>query len=275
MRFKQFLEAQVGDTARQFDELDVQQAYDILNSKCKNALWMLHKNRPIWRGDIDLQRSTGRTGFSVFNADISTRKSQNTHNYYTLIFDNHPEMKDFPKRSKSLIASTDFSVASGYLANAIFRNPIPDFTPTSGEPTIIIPFDDSRIGATGRGDIWHISTVLFDNHDTLPQFNRFWKNSQMSDTDWDKWLKFDAEMKQGLVRNKRLLGLGFETYQEYFAKYENNFLETVFKAYSPKMTGMEAHTTATLDQIRNQEVWVGDKMLCVSFKMWQNLRAKV
>ena len=40
-----------------------------------------------------------------------TRKTHDTFNYYTLILDNAPDWKDFPKRSKSLICSLNKKTA--------------------------------------------------------------------------------------------------------------------------------------------------------------------
>lgn len=279
MRFKQFLEAQVGNDVPQYTKLAVQEAHALLNSKCKNALWMLHEDRPIYRGDIELQKSVSATGFSVFDANLTTRRSQNTKNYYTLIFDNHPKMQDFPKRSKSIIGSTERHVALTYANNSIHRKrqqePEHPDADLKGQSVVIIPFDDSRIGETGQEDIWHIHTTLFDQYESLPQFNIAWANAQMSDIDWSQWIKFDEDMKRGHERPKRPLGIGFERYQEYFTKYENDFLETVFQAYSPAVTGMRAGTTSTISKHKNQEVWVGDKMLCISSSMWNRLRSEL
>lgn len=65
------------------------------------------------------------------------RKSANTKNYYTLLFDHIlPEWKSFPKRSRSFICSNDFD-SHGHSYN---------YT--------VYPTDDPLIGICPKGDMW-------------------------------------------------------------------------------------------------------------------------
>lgn len=67
-----------------------------------------------------------------------TRVSANTRNYYTIMFDEIlPSWKDWPKRSKSIICSTNFHSASSY-----------------GNVYKIYPFNNSKIGFCPQMDIW-------------------------------------------------------------------------------------------------------------------------
>lgn len=109
MKLHELLEAAVGKLPT-FDKLEIEEAIHLLNKHCKNALWMLEENKSIYRGDV----SNEKNSFTTIDTNLTTRKSQNTSNYYTMILDNHPEMKDFPKRSKSLICSTSLDDARVY-----------------------------------------------------------------------------------------------------------------------------------------------------------------
>ena len=76
------------------------------------------------------------------------RVSANTDNYYTLVIDNSPEWKDYPKRSKSLICSTDRGYADSF-----------------GEVYRVYPINGAKIGVCPGDDIWnagHVANVGFE-----------------------------------------------------------------------------------------------------------------
>jgi len=74
---------------------------------------------------------------AVVDPKTSTRTSQNTDNYYTLFIDNDPSWSKFPKRSKSLICTTDYSKSILY-----------------GNGYVMFPVNGSDIGICPKGDIW-------------------------------------------------------------------------------------------------------------------------
>lgn len=73
------------------------------------------------------------------------RRSANTDNYYTEIVDNSDRWQMYPKRSQSLICSTDLSTASGY-----------------GTTYVVLPQGDPVIGVCPGGDFWVSFPVLKD-----------------------------------------------------------------------------------------------------------------
>lgn len=153
-------------------ETSVTRAIDILNKSCKDALWMLDRNTPIWRGDMD---AFSKTGFRVADPTKTERTSANTQNFYTLIFDNHPEMKNWPKRSRSFIASFgDKSISRVY-----------------GDLVAVIPFDGVKIGWVGDKDIWFKNVTLFGKQG-ISDMNDEFDNKGFSDENWEKF-KADAE----------------------------------------------------------------------------------
>lgn len=100
----------------------------------KNAKTYLNNasKYPIFRGMRSLSSSTTIIDTNGFN-----RVSANTENYYTWWLDNNPTWKGYPKRSKSLICSTDRNYAAyfGYLY-------------------LIIPSDKANIGICSKFDLW-------------------------------------------------------------------------------------------------------------------------
>lgn len=71
------------------------------------------------------------------NTDKMQRTSANTFNYYTIWMDGDREWAAYPKRSKSLICSTDRGTANGF-----------------GDTQIIIPADKNKIGVCDSNDLW-------------------------------------------------------------------------------------------------------------------------
>lgn len=69
------------------------------------------------------------------------RMSAYTSNYYTLIIDNSPEWQAYPKRSKSIICTTDSNYAKNYSESGL-------------EYYFVFPKDGSKIGVCPHGDIW-------------------------------------------------------------------------------------------------------------------------
>jgi hypothetical protein len=90
------------------------------------------KKSPIFRG-MPMSIKMG-----VFDTNSLNRESANTVNYYTIWMDNNPAWKDYPKRSKSYICSTNNDMAGGF-----------------GNVHLIIPADGSEIGIIAGDDLWY------------------------------------------------------------------------------------------------------------------------
>ena len=84
------------------------------------------------------------------------RKSSSTSNFYTVIIDNSPAWSKYPKRSQSLVCSTNFEYASGY-----------------GKTYLVIPIDGVPIGVCSEDDFWgsfsNVSSNL--NGHSMAEFN--------------------------------------------------------------------------------------------------------
>ena len=66
------------------------------------------------------------------------RRSRNTSNYYTEWVDNSPKWSQFPKRSRSLICTSDKVYASGY-----------------GQIAVVVPIVDTTVGVCPDNDWWN------------------------------------------------------------------------------------------------------------------------
>lgn len=272
MSFKQFLQEESVDRDLIVKDLSVKKAIKLLNEHCKDSLWMLQQNSPIWRGDSkksSLALYNKAESFAVVDPSKTERRSQNTSNWYTIILDNSPFMAEFPKRSRSLICSTDFMYAEDY---------------SGGEPVAIIPFDGVKIGVCPESDMWG-TQIKLGRSDSIDSFNsafslfarRLLKMDKVPVT-LETLKKMDAVLKKAkslddVLKNKPE-ALGFV---EWFGpKAKDDFLGTIFAAYSPQKTKLRVTTPAELKSLkakRNKEVWVGGPCVAIENSMWKKLIA--
>ena len=129
-------------------KLDLSETIEIVQKNCKQILENYKKNANyIYRGI----KSTD--DYIFIEPKKHVRKSANTANYYTLLFDHIlPSWKKFPQRSESIICTTRRDSAASY---------------AQGAPHIILPFDNAKIGVCPKSDIWMSFLMDMD----LTEFN--------------------------------------------------------------------------------------------------------
>lgn len=114
-------------------EVSREQAIQTIKTKCKKALdFFLLDGDTLLRGIVH-----GGDFIHIAPKTSMPRESAYTDNYYTLILDNDPRWKSFPKRSQSIICSTDMYKAQVY--GNVYR---------------VLPYDGSRYGVCPKDDIW-------------------------------------------------------------------------------------------------------------------------
>jgi hypothetical protein len=261
MRFKSFLqEAQApGSPKLVFEPIEDLQHF--LETHCKDSMWMVHEDRPLYRGQ-------NRTDIRAAYADLrfTKRISQDTSNWYTEIFDNHPEMTHFPKRSESLICSTNEAYARDF-----------------GMAYAVIPVDGAKIGMVNKSDIWAVKPNLFGvtkgirflNDDIKEIVNLALGQDFLRMADFDLLKIIDAELKSEDSWLLKKIS-GGELYElramARSPEFKNEFLNSILDAYSPTKLGLEAATTKTFRPIGNQEIWFDKGAVVISLDQWQDVR---
>lgn len=271
--FKKFLEAEVAPINVQ--HLDDVMLQDIILRHCKASLWMIKEQTPIWRGDKHARTMLGKTEVGLVDTLKSTRRSQNTSNWYTTILDNHPEYTDFPKRSQSLICTTNWTSAYKYSHNI-------------DNVMAVIPFDSAQIGWVGAADIWSKAVNLPGGRETLRSMNDFFdalRSFGLDDSDWASFETFSVELKSNtglqasVVRElKLLLAVDDEIADEDIKKWIDNFAEQVQNTYSNiGLTSLTPHSLyaehSKFSKVgggrQSFELWVGGKVLCMSNEVFE------
>lgn len=258
-----------------YKNLATKAAIDFLNAHCKDAIWMLEKNTPVYRGINDYHDPDIKTtkDFSLVDTMLTTRKSQNTSNFYTVILDNNPLNKDFPKRSKSFVGTTSIDYAHGYSNSG------------SDSIFVMIPTDQAKIGIVNHADIWHTRIKLFGHSMAIEQFNdefnelfhSFFDKNNLTfypeEVTINMFKDFDKKLKSGDIA-------ATDTFREVFGGmavvkgYHLRFLEEIFKAYSSEKTGHEWCYASNCPQVAFKtmtEVWISGKIVLIRLDMWRSL----
>ncbi len=184
------------------------------------------------------------------------RRSKNTLNYYTEWVDHSVKWAAFPKRSRSLICSTNESYAAGY-----------------GDARVVVPIKDTKVGACPKDDWWtsFISTspdhdpndVNLFVHDVLKS-NGIYLNGRtvtydefaqhLHDVDLEKYdaSVFTEDLKEEAMR----LGGLAELMDHVFDPAANGFKLTTWKQFV--MTG-------------EHEVWLSAPCVMIPLDAWTRL----
>lgn len=115
------------------NEISKDEFLSILNTNCKDWLKAPHQ--------LVRRKEKYDSQFSLIDPSKDTRISINPSNHVTMLMDDLPSWKNFPKRSKSVIFSVNVEG--------------PRYSPAFGnEVYFVIPFDNARFGVTPELDLW-------------------------------------------------------------------------------------------------------------------------
>ena len=271
--FKRFIQEAAAEAGVEpkYERIDSDSLIETIKKYCSDAMWMVEKNKPFWRGDGSVMRQIEDERMMMVDTSATMRMSENTSNYYTVILDGHPGYSKFPKRSRSFIAATNEHVAFGYAEKAY----------------ALIPFNGTKIGVVGSPDIWDLRVKLFgeslliehansvfqrlDIIPTVAGFKAFAKKLKSGDHE-----AIIAVRKAVATLNRSALNrdkhLSLEELDERINPIVNDFWGHILEVYSPAALKLTAATTATISHdIAVSEVWVGGKCLCISSAEWADL----
>ena len=264
------VEDRVGDARLSVNAVSLSDAVELLHDNCSHAMSIFSHDTAIFRGDR-MNDSAGKM-CSIISTAGSKRKSVGPHgNYYTEILDNIPSMKDFPKRSSSLICTTD-----------------PKYAEEFGELRVIVPFDNAEIGILPDDDIWNMAIDLFPgifNYMPFVEITRFFSLMKVPDN-WESIKKFCSLLESGDEKAKDLFLNAIEAtcctkknqpekLEAYELVMKEGLLNLFDEALSPDKTKMKLTTGANfskgdLKAISN-EVWIGGTVIAIPVDDYDDL----
>ena len=133
------------------EEITMSEAVELFLSECDD--WSLD--------GMQIYRGSESHPIHFIDPSKFYRPSANTGGFYQALLPNLDSWKDKPQRHRSLIMTTDESMADSF-----------------GEVFIMIPFNDTEIGQCPSGDLWMANKVM----------------SEMFDEKWVSWSEVDGEM---------------------------------------------------------------------------------
>lgn len=210
-----------------------------IESQCSSALYRWKTNNFIFKGIL-----ANKTVPLIFTNPLNyIRKSRNTKNYYTLLIDNLPSWKSYPKRSQSLICSTSEDTSGMF-----------------GSNYFVLPVNDTKIGICAADDIWYSFSNIFRGD--ISGFHRFYKG--LSDSSYEKFLTDFLKNKDKITRMMASYSNNDYKFQKFIkllvtVNTKTDLAKVLDTAYSPmankfKLTNIE---NFNLLKKSDREVWVG------------------
>lgn len=222
MRFKQFLQED------QFaKDISLEEAIQLLKDNCQD---ILKSDAKIYRG------ATGTIKpYQLVHGAAGHRKSANTSNHFTVIFDETMPAKGFPARSKSLICTSDQNKADNY--GSLYR---------------VFPYDGVKIGVCPDQDMFDTKLTFHDGETMrINRMNYEFQDMNIPETSFDD-----------------LASACYNASVSYFTgdslkKYKQNIRDT----YDPIALGFVLKDTSTLPnygESDSREMWFSGKAIVIS-----------
>ncbi len=232
-------------------ELEVGRVADYLRKNCSQFL-SNNLETPLYRGTW----SEYESGAVKIDTASGTRKSENTWNYYTLLIDNSPYYQNWPKRSKSLICTTDFMEATGY-----------------GNVMALIPEDGAKIGVVPASDMWHVgfdcSAVYGKGHTIDFEFFPYLMHRiRFPDSTYAQMVKHASSREFAKQFKEEFTDATIEP---------KDFIPYMLKQTAPEKLGMQMRSTTDFKttDFKQKECWVEGKCVLIDIKspVWKQIKA--
>lgn len=216
-----------------------------------------------------IYRGMDAPDMGYIDTNLFNRTSANTRNYYTIWMDNNPEWKDYPKRSKALICSTNEGTAGGF-----------------GTVQLIIPADSNKIGRCDENDLWGAFPFLAARLDSkMESMDDFISNThhlfKIADVDTVSAEKNYDDLIYALKKVTRQTveewvdGTGSFDSKQYAKAFDKHGYKTLYDLWAdcmdPDENDFQVFTAATFkSENRDVEIWVQGPCQTIDHNFFQN-----
>ena len=244
MRYKTFLM-----TEGRSETLHETEAIRLIKENCTVAVKSNLNNK----GKIHRGVNNNESFLFVDPKSAKPRRSANTKNYYTLLMDNMKSWKKYPKRSESLICSTN-QRQFGY-----------------GFHFVVLPYDNAVLGVASKQDLW----VSFEDIDTrdLSQFNNNIGtimrelDVSISDSSYLDVLNAFGEFDMSVSDNPEVIDNLINGGIKWLQGYKGDLLKHMQKLLDPNRNDFELKKIG--DKLpKDREVWTDSKCIMVSDRVF-------
>jgi len=236
--------------------LTEQEAIDIINKDCSIILdkYKRHPNWKIYRG----LKIAGNWLFTDPAKGTPRFSKGHIGNYYTLLMDNLPIWKKYPKRSKSIICTNSFSDAATY-----------------GDIYVVFPFNNANFGVAPAGDIWlgflgTIGQLRIFVRDLKILLEKTTHGVANFDKDWNR-LTRSFKASEEFIKSEKSDEV-INAFKQYNKDWINDiingksYIETFNKYMSPSKNQFDT-TKRPTEVTRGRELWTDSKCVLVYEKL--------
>lgn len=255
------------EDTKKFD-IDEKNLPQYLQQHCPIALKRARQGHFIYRGRKDRENK-----ILLHKPYKSNRVSYNIDlNYYNLLLSNLDNWEEFPKRNQSLIGTTSATEAKE----------------NYGNPFVVFPFDNPKIGVCSSSDLWKSFPYLFKNvrltapgigrpDPTMEMFNEHFheflhlcKGRELSndvDKSFSKLKKLFNLIKKSWQQKRKTIEKIFNSkdpqdkpiqdlFKIVFEKYNGDIELAMLDLLDPKKNGFELLRLSEFNIQGNREVWL-------------------
>lgn len=207
---------------------------------------------PIWRGFKNHNEP-------ILKIDPSTgiRQSQNTTNYYTELLDHNPHYNGWPKRSRSLICTTDWTRAKQYQDSMV------------GATYALFPARGAKVAVCSGMDIWEAEAKIpfFGGYVTFPDLNYYLRELGLP----TRYVGMVDAVKSSWFK-KNLIDLCAKEFDS-DAPDPEFFLPMIMEGMSPNNVHFDLLTIEEYagSGIHGRELWIGDPVIIVKDSLINSL----
>ena len=230
------------------EDISLDEAIYIAQTNCSKAI---ANKIELWRG--------GNFYDDCYLMDTShtVRRSANTSNHYTIILDKFLGDKDLPMRSKSFIMTGEHGTSKSF-----------------GTSRRIIPFDDAKIGNTGKEDLWYVD--LNSKVDmAFEDFSALYSRLDVDDKSYDQIVKDTLNLLKKLRgTDEGDLDRDMEDFLKLFkdADLDIKSIELELKnIFDFDSIGFNFYTGATAPKYTINECWLSGKALAVTDEIYDEI----
>lgn len=260
MKFENFL-LEYGQMGRDYSHtrsrvLSMDEAISLIKTNCKKSLEKIEKRCMIFR-------ATPTEGRFLLSDPTKgePRYSSNTYNYMTLLMDNLPSWSSYPKRSKSLVCTTD-----------------PERNQNWNESKLVFPYDNAKIGICPEADVWdsfyrslpsrwnvnEFNSVINDLLRLVQEMGYIKGNFSAIEKDWKKFKKALETIEDGISEfgihdlEDEMKSSGVDTtILDLFRK--SSIINELDKRFGPVPNGFQVVSPGNFN-VKDEvvEVWIGN-----------------
>ena len=235
------------------EQLTEQEATDMINKKCSIILdkYKRHPDNKIYRG----LRISPNYQFTNPAKGAPRYSKGKVGNYYTLLMDNLPNWKAYPKRSRSIICTNTFGDAATY-----------------GDVYVVFPFNNAKFGVAPESDIWlsfkpninNLRTFVIDLKDML---NATTHGVANFDKDWNRLTK-SFKQSEERIKNNMIDSITLNKFKQSIKKWVvdvangKTYINTFMNYMSPSKNGFLL-TKDPMSSPKRRELWTDSKCVLV------------